>query len=132
MTMHPRSISPASAEGTKPQAVGPIKIAGIRVPDGRRSVQPEVVEYLGESMGKLGLKTPITVRLDEDGNAILVAGAHRLAAAKLLGWDRIQCFIEADQSDEEARLWELSACAHDCAHSSHNHVVTSRASRWFA
>ena len=112
MTVHPRFISPVPAEGIRPQAIDLIKIAGIRVPDGRRPVQPKAVEHLAETMATIGLKTPITVRLDEDGNPRLVAGAHRLAAAKRLGWDRITCFIEADQSGKQARQWELSENLH--------------------
>ena len=52
-------------------------------------------------MKEIGLKTPISVRIVEQmdipgvgevgGVAVVVAGAHRLAAAKLLGWDEIAC-----------------------------------------
>lgn len=74
------------------------------------------VKALSESMGsEIGLRIPISVRLEhvpatEDepaGNAtVLVAGATRLAAAKLLGWEYIDAtYFEGDA--RAARLWEI-------------------------
>lgn len=74
------------------------------------------VKALAESMGsEIGLRIPISVRLEhvpatEDepaGNAtVLVAGATRLAAAKLLGWEYIDAtYFEGDA--RAARLWEI-------------------------
>jgi ParB-like chromosome segregation protein Spo0J len=42
----------------------------------------------------------------------LVAGAHRLAAAKQLGWDNIECFILRDELDDQSRLWEIAENLH--------------------
>lgn len=74
------------------------------------------VKALAESMGSdIGLRTPISVRLEHvpatddepAGNAtVLVAGATRLAAAKLLGWEYIDAtYFEGDA--RAARLWEI-------------------------
>jgi ParB family chromosome partitioning protein len=40
------------------------------------------------------------------GVPVLVAGAHRLAAAKALGWSHINC-IEVDDDALRAELWEI-------------------------
>jgi len=45
------------------------------------------------------------------GVPVLVTGAHRLAAAKKLGWERIDC-VEIDNDDITAELWELSENLH--------------------
>jgi ParB/RepB/Spo0J family partition protein len=79
-------------------------------PNPLRTIDDEVVARLATSMQKIGLMTPITVRLieDDDGDRwVLVAGRHRLAAALSLGWERIDVF-EVKWTDTEARLWEIS------------------------
>jgi ParB family chromosome partitioning protein len=55
-------------------------------------------------MREIGLKTPITVRKKKDGTLILIAGQHRLKAAKKLGWKEIDCFVVKGKS-VDARLW---------------------------
>jgi len=69
-------------------------------------------------MSKIGLMTPITVRYHEDRPSAdstdsfeLIAGRHRLAAAKSLDWERIDV-VEIECSDTEARLWEISENLH--------------------
>lgn len=62
-----------------------------------------------ESMSKIGIKTPITVcGVSETGNIFLVAGRHRLEAAKRLGWTEIEAIILWDCPEDEARMWEIS------------------------
>jgi ParB-like chromosome segregation protein Spo0J len=83
-------------------------------PNPLRPVNDEEVKRLAVSMQQIGLMTPITVRLIEDEDSDrweMVAGRHRLAAAKLLGWKRID-IIEVDWTDTEARLWEISENLH--------------------
>ena len=48
------------------------------------------VKTLAKSMDEIGLLSPITV--DEDYN--LIAGLHRLEAAKLLKWKNIECSVQ--------------------------------------
>jgi len=71
-------------------------------------------------MDQIGLRHPITIRVVDEmlvdgeltaGVPVLVTGAHRLAAAKKLGWERIDC-IEIDGDDITAELWELSENLH--------------------
>ena len=95
-----------------PPAVERILIEGIDVPAGRRHVDPDAVKVLAASMEKLGLRTPITIR-DTDGGItmVLVAGAHRLAAAKQLGWEYIDCIV-LDCDETQAELWEIAENLH--------------------
>jgi ParB/RepB/Spo0J family partition protein len=79
-----------------------------------RRVKDEVVKNLAASMKQIGLMTPITVRPFEEERVdrwVLIAGQHRLAAAKLLGWERIDV-IEVDLNGIDTRLWEISENLH--------------------
>lgn len=68
-----------------------IQIPQIKVNDGRRKVSSEVVHELADSISKVGLLNPITV----DQDYALIAGLHRLEAAKLLGWQEIECNVSS-------------------------------------
>src|SRR5262249_32275699 len=93
----------------------PVK-AGIVAGD-RRGCEPEAVSKLAESMSAIGLKTPITIRevnrdrTDAITGASLIAGAHRLEAARSLGWSEIDAFV-LDGDEVEARLWEIAENLH--------------------
>ena len=79
-----------------------VKIEEIKVNSGRREVTPEAVQELADSMKEVGLLNPIT--LTEDYT--LVAGLHRLEAAKLLGWTEIECNV-TDLEGLPAELAEI-------------------------
>ena len=64
-----------------------IKISKIN--PGRREVTPKAIEEMAQSIAAVGLLNPITL----NQNNKLVAGLHRLEAAKLLGWTEIECNI---------------------------------------
>src|SRR5690606_17510616 len=81
------------------------------VPARKREVDPEAVKTLAASMEKIGLRTPITIRSNDDSMAVLVAGLHRLEAAKSLGWEKIDCFV-LDCDEIDAELWEISENLH--------------------
>lgn len=83
----------------------------IIVTDRHRSVDKEAVKVLAASMEKIGLRTPITIRSPSESECYLVAGRHRLEAAKLLGWEKIDCFV-LDCSEDEAEMWEISENLH--------------------
>ncbi len=80
----------------------------ITVPEARRPLDKEAVARLAKSMSEIGLRTPVTVLSINDGERLdLVAGAHRLAAARSLAWPSISCFvIEGDSLDAE--MWEIA------------------------
>ena len=75
----------------------------------QRPIDNETVARLAESIRAIGLRTPITVRKSADGTGsyVLVAGAHRLAAVKSLGWEKIDCIVVGDDAID-AELWEIA------------------------
>jgi len=58
-----------------------INIAEIKIKKGRRPVDENKVRELADSIQEVGLLNPITITREN----ILIAGAHRIAAFKLLG-----------------------------------------------
>jgi Bifunctional DNA primase/polymerase, N-terminal/ParB-like nuclease domain len=88
-----------------------IKIADIVVGKNRRSLKPEKVTEIAESIATIGQTTAITVRRTEDGKLILVDGLYRLRAIESLGGTHIRAEI-MEGDDVEARLWELAALLH--------------------
>lgn len=95
----------------KTPAIEKIVIESINVSDRHRTVDLGAVKVLAASISQIGLRTPITVRCPTDYECDLVAGLHRLEAAKLLGWDEIECFV-LDCSQDEAEMWEISENLH--------------------
>ena len=77
-----------------------VPISEIKVNAGRREADPEGVQELVDSISKVGLLNPITI----DREHTLIAGLHRLEAAKLLGWTEIECNV----SSLEGLLAELA------------------------
>ena len=75
-----------------------ININVIKVGANRREALPDDVKALSKSFAEVGMMNPITV----DANHNLVAGLHRLEAAKLLGWAEIECNVcELDELHAE-------------------------------
>lgn len=66
-----------------------IPISEIKINPGRRKADPTHVDELSKSIADVGLLNPITV----DSNHTLIAGLHRLEAAKLLDWAKIECTV---------------------------------------
>lgn len=98
-----------------------VSVNMIECGDRARTVRDEDVQTLMRSMAEIGLKTPISVRYCSDrpseangteDSTVLVSGAHRLEAARRLGWEQIECFIVTDQSDDQARMWEIAENLH--------------------
>lgn len=88
-----------------------VKIADITVNDDRRALKDATVKELMESISRLGLREPITVRPGVRGKYVLVDGLHRLEAMKQTGHTTIPCFImKGDERD--TRMWEISANLH--------------------
>lgn len=80
------------------QTVEPVTVGEIRVGNRLRPVSPAAVDNLVASIRELGtLQSEIHVRRMDD-HYLLIAGAHRLAAARVLGWDTIP-----------AKVWKCSA-----------------------
>jgi hypothetical protein len=94
--------------------------ADIEVGERHRDISEDAVARLAASMSEIGLRQPITVRVVDEmmvdgcltaGVPVLVAGAHRHAAAIRLGWDKIDC-IEVEDDPLTAELWELAENLH--------------------
>ena len=77
-----------------------VSISEIKISAGRREADPDGVQELVDSISKVGLLNPITI----DQKHTLIAGLHRLEAAKLLGWTEIECTV----SSLEGLLAELA------------------------
>lgn len=78
-----------------------IQIDRITTFDRVRQADRKQVEALAESIREVGLLNPVTVAPDGDGYA-LIAGMHRLEAARLLGWLEIPATVLA--LDEHRRI----------------------------
>jgi ParB-like chromosome segregation protein Spo0J len=88
----------------------------------KRRIDPDSVGRIADSMQKIGLRTPISVRYYEqrpsfcpgetDDAFVLLTGAHRLEAAKRLGWNEIECFVYYDGDEVDAELWEIAENLH--------------------
>lgn len=88
----------------------PLAIEEIIIGEGRREVNAAAVKRLAESIEKVGLRHPITVR--ERGDKYqLIAGMHRIEACKRLGRDFVPATI-VKMTNDDARLWEISENLH--------------------
>ena len=97
-----------------------IDIADIEIGERHRALSDDAVSRLAASMKDIGLCQPISIRIVDEmivdgrltsGVPLLVAGRHRLAAAKSLGWAAIDCVEIADDA-VEAELWEIAENLH--------------------
>lgn len=79
-----------------------VPINEIKLNPGRREAEPEDMRSLADSIAELGLLNPITIDLKHT----LIAGRHRLEAAKLLGWTEIECTV-TDLQGLQAELAEI-------------------------
>lgn len=79
-----------------------VSICDIKINCGRREVKPADVQALAKSISEVGLLNPITIT----PHNILIAGNHRLEAAKLLGWTEIECTV-TDLQGLQAELAEI-------------------------
>ncbi len=111
-------LDPSTA---RQRSTWPIALEQIAVGPRLREVDEAVVERLAESMDRIGLQNPIQVRhnfgIDPDtgeyergldrGGFALVAGAHRMEAARRLGWGRIEALVLDDPSPDMLALVEV-------------------------
>jgi ParB family chromosome partitioning protein len=85
-----------------------VAVAEVEAAGRLRPVTEAGVESLIASIGEVGvLKDAIHVRRRKDGRLQLIAGAHRLEAARRLGWERIEAKVWTDVTDDWARLMEI-------------------------
>lgn len=97
-----------------------LRVDVIEVGERHRALSEPAVKSLASSLSEIGLRQPITVRVVDEmeidgklvsGVPLLVAGRHRLEAAKRLGWSHIECF-EVDDDAMKAEMWEIAENLH--------------------
>ena len=85
-----------------------VKVAEIDARHRLRPVSEAGVESLIASITETGvMKDAIHVRRKKDGSFVLIAGGHRLEAARRLGWEEIEAKVWTDVTDDWARLMEI-------------------------
>jgi ParB-like chromosome segregation protein Spo0J len=112
-------MSSATARDKRPNKIIQESLADIHIGKRMRDLDEKVVADLMASMQLSGLLYPIITRVGsaeidgqmETGVTILVAGLHRLEAAKRLGWTGIEC-REAKGDEIDAALMEITENLH--------------------
>jgi len=90
------------------QMTGPVPVAEIEAKNRLRPVSEAGVEALKASIIETGvMKDAIHVRRKKGGVLVLIAGAHRLEAARQLGWAEIEAKVWTDVTDDWSRLMEI-------------------------
>lgn len=79
----------------------------IDIPQRLRALDMSRVDALAESMAAIGLLQPITVHMVGEAQAEVIAGAHRLMAARKLGWEYIDAVFLEGWSDIDRQLAEI-------------------------
>lgn len=90
-----------------------IPLRRVNLSDSRPTI-PDTVNALARSLGELGLIQPVTVRkapvydggIHVDG-FMVVAGNHRVAAARALGWQEIDAFVLVDDDRVGQEMREI-------------------------
>ena len=71
-----------------------LKLSALYIPVKRRNgLEAARIDTLAEEILEDGQKVPIQVRRDKKREFVVVNGAHRIEAVKLLGEDTIEAFI---------------------------------------
>ena len=68
-----------------------VPIEKIKIKEGRRRLDTDHVRELADSIRELGLLNPVTI----DSENTLIAGMHRLEAARQLGWSDVECTVSS-------------------------------------
>ncbi|WP_444452005.1 ParB/RepB/Spo0J family partition protein [Rhodobacter capsulatus] len=85
-----------------------VPVAEVIVRDRLRPVTEAGVQSLLASIAETGvMKDAIHVRKKKDGSLHLIAGGHRLEAARRLDWTMIESKVWTDVTDDWARLMEI-------------------------
>lgn len=85
-----------------------VAVADIVVEKRLRPVTEAGVESLMASIADTGImKDAVHVRKKKNGALVLLAGAHRLEAARRLGWTEIEAKVWSEATDDWARLIEV-------------------------
>lgn len=84
-----------------------IRIDAIVVRERLRPLSAATVNELAESMARIGQLNPVSIH-QPHVQPVLVAGHHRIAAAKQLGWETIQCAVlPSEMVGDDIKLAEI-------------------------
>lgn len=72
----------------------------------RRSFNAEALEELSSSIREHGVISPITLRKNDDGTYMIIAGERRFRAAKMAGLKTIPAYVRTAK-DEQVMEWAL-------------------------
>ena len=72
----------------------------------RRTFDQEALKELADSIKAHGVISPITLRKNDDGSYMIIAGERRFRAAKLAGLNTIPAYIRTAK-DEQVMEWAL-------------------------
>lgn len=90
-----------------------VPVDSVAVAPRHRAADPAKVKQIAESMKLHGQLQPITVHQPDEYSCELIAGLHRLEAARSLGWENVEAvFIEADSINRE--MIEIAENLHRC------------------
>jgi ParB family chromosome partitioning protein len=88
-----------------------IALEQIRVPQNVRELDETHVQALAGSIKLQGILVPLVVRDDRDGAFELVAGFHRIAAARSLGLTEVPVVVRDGQTEDADRAIEnVTSC----------------------
>ena len=91
-----------------PHRIRQVCVAAINVAQRLRPLRDALVDELAESIAARGLISPISITYPNGQvSPVLVAGAHRLEAAKLLQWETISCIEVTYESASQLMLIEI-------------------------
>lgn len=92
----------------EPYGMRAVRVADINVRDRMRKLNEPLVTELAAGMRETGLIQAISItQRNNQINPVLVAGLHRLEAAKRLKWEVMPCFELLWINDDEATLIEI-------------------------
>jgi ParB/RepB/Spo0J family partition protein len=91
--------------------IEPILVEDVDVGNRLRPLNEQTVAALAESMQRLGQLSPISVYRLDDETLRLVAGLHRLKAARRLGWIEIEAVFSTG-NEIERELQEIAENLH--------------------
>ena len=121
--------------------VSRIPLKSLKASGQPRPLVTEAVDRLAASIGEVGLIQPITVRsttimnagLAEDGFQI-VAGHHRVAACRALGWNEIEAVVIGASDHLSAELIEIdeNLCRSELTASQRAQAIKRRKAIWEA
>lgn len=83
-----------------------IRLDSVDIGERLRSVDEDYARLIAESMAESGQITAIDVRRPASGQYRLIAGAHRVSAARMLGWTEIDAIVR-EVADLAAELLEI-------------------------